>query len=30
MNLVKDKEGDKERDLAAYYEQLLELSREEF
>ena len=30
MNLVKDKEGDKERDLAAYYEQLLEMSREEF
>ena len=30
MNLVKDAEGNKERELAAYYEQLLELSREKF
>ena len=30
MNLVKDNAGDKERDLAAYYEQLLEMSRAEF
>ena len=30
INLVKDNEGDKERDLAAYYEQLLDMSREEF
>ena len=30
MNLVKIKEGDKERNLAAYYEQLLDASREEF
>lgn len=30
MNLVKDKEGDKERMLAAYYEQLLALSRDGF
>lgn len=30
MNLVKDKEGDKERNLAAYYEQLLEQTRGDF
>ena len=30
INLVKDKEGNKERMLAAFYEQLLELSRDEF
>ena len=28
MNLVKVKEGDKERNLSAYYEQLLDLSRD--
>ena len=28
MNLVKDKEGDKERNLSAFYEQLLDMSRE--
>ena len=30
INLVKEKEGDKERTLAEYYERLLELSRDEF
>lgn len=30
MNLVKDKEGDKERMLAEYYEQLLDLSKDKF
>ena len=30
MNLVKDDEGDKERILSAYYEQLLNMSRERF
>ena len=30
MNLVKDDEGDKERMLAKYYEDLLEMGREDF
>lgn len=30
MNLVKDKAGDKERDLAEYFEQLFDLSRDNF
>ena len=28
MNLVKDNEGDKERNLSAYYEQLLDMSKD--
>ena len=30
MNLVKNDEGDKERMLAKYYEDLLDMSKEEF
>lgn len=29
MNLVKDTEGDKERELSAFYENLLEMSKDE-